>query len=79
MRHSVNCRILLLFIIWYVRYFASYWIWRENYSTNVKAHFRPNMSNSIRSTCVSPQLEANTRIPARQTPFRLGLSRRQCC
>lgn len=50
----------------------------ELFHINVKAHFRPNMSNSIRSTCVSPQLEANTRIPARQTPFRLGLSRRQC-
>jgi hypothetical protein len=30
----------------------------------------------VKSTCVSPQLEANTRIPERQTPLRLGLSRR---
>jgi hypothetical protein len=26
---------------------------------------------------MSPQLEANTRIPIGETPFRLGLSRRQ--
>ena len=43
------------------------WIWREKHSTlYVKAQFRPNMSNSIRSTYVSPQLEANTIIPVRQ-------------
>ena len=40
---------------------------------NVKAQFRPN---SVRSTYMSPQLEANTRIPVGETPFRLGLSRR---
>ena len=43
------------------------WIWREKHSTlYVKAQFRPNMSNSIRSTYVSPQLEANSIIPVRQ-------------
>ena len=31
----------------------------------------------VRSTYVSPQLEANTIIPARQSPLRYGLSRRQ--
>jgi len=45
----------------------------EEHSTNVKAHFRPNMSNSIRSTCVSPQLEANTRIPVRRNAVMVGV------
>jgi len=39
----------------------------ELFHINIKAHFRPNMSNSIRSTYMSPQLEANTRIPVRRS------------
>ena len=34
------------------------------YHINVKAHFRPNYE--LRSTYVSPQLEANHRIPVRR-------------
>jgi len=63
------CRILLC-LLWYVFRILLLLDLEEEHSTNVKAHFRPNMSNFIRSTCVSPQLEANSVIPARHAPFR---------
>jgi len=38
------------------------WIWRE-LTTYAKAQFRPNACEHVRSTCLSPQLEANRLHP----------------
>ena len=67
---------MFLFILVRFRTFALLDLEGKAFHFNVKAHFRPN---SVRSSYVSPQLEANTRIPEAQSPFRLGLSRRQFC
>jgi hypothetical protein len=46
------------------------------YHINVKAQFRPNFD--VRSTCVSPQLEANTRIPVRRNAVSVGVEPPPC-
>ena len=47
-----------------------FWIWREIVTTNVKAQFR---LNCVKSTCVCPQLEANSFIPAGHCAFAVGV------
>jgi hypothetical protein len=47
----------------------------ETFHFNVKAHFRPN---SVKSTYMSPQLEANHRIPVRLYAVSVGVEPPPC-
>ena len=79
--HSSNLSDLLFFV-WYEyctlfpRILILNWIWRENIPLYTSKPNSDLTEQLVRSTFVSPQLEANTIIPVRQTPFRYGLSRR---
>jgi len=47
------------------------------YHINVKAQFRPN-EQFVRSTCVCPQLEANSFIPVGLIAFAVGVEPPPC-
>ena len=79
--HSMLVLRILLFFVWYVRTLISHDLCLTGFGgKNIPLNTsKPNSDLTeqlIRSTFMSPQLEANPIIPARQTPFRYGLSRR---
>jgi hypothetical protein len=59
--------ISILFFVWYdLAFFVPNWIWRENIPLNTSKPNSDLTEQLVRSTYVSPQLEANSIIPVRQ-------------
>ena len=76
----ISADLTILFFVWYVLHYSHDLCLTGFGGKNIPLNTsKPNSDLTeqlVRSTYVSPQLEANPIIPARQTPFRYGLSRR---